>query len=100
VTLVLHDWGSALGSHWAQRHRDRVKAIAYMEAIVQPRSWTDFPEGRDSLFRAMRSPDGERLVLDENFFVETVLPNSVLRTLSLCRAHDYAEPVLDAAGKP
>jgi haloalkane dehalogenase len=82
VTLVLHDWGSALGFHWAQRHSDRVKAIAYMEAIVQPRSWSDFPEGRDVLFCAMRSPDGERLVLDENFFVETVLPKSVLRTLN------------------
>ncbi len=92
VILVLHDWGSALGFHWAQRHRDRVKAIAYMEAIVQPRRWSDFPDGRDALFRAMRSTDGERLVLDENFFVETVLPASVLRTLSDEEMDAYRAP--------
>ncbi|PZS25158.1 MAG: haloalkane dehalogenase [Pseudonocardiales bacterium] len=92
VTLVLHDWGSALGFHWAERHRDRVTAIAYMEAIVQPRHWRDFPEGRDALFRAMRSPDGERLVLDENFFVETVLPKSVLRTLGDEEMDAYRAP--------
>jgi haloalkane dehalogenase len=92
VTLVLHDWGSALGFHWAQRHRGRVKAIAYMEAIVQPRTWTDFTEGRDALFRAMRSPEGDRLVLDENFFVETMLPKGVLRTLSDEEMDAYRAP--------
>jgi haloalkane dehalogenase len=92
VTLVLHDWGSALGFHWARRHRQRVKAIAYMEAIVQARRWSDFPDGRDAMFRAMRSPDGERLVLNENFFVETVLPNSVLRTLTDEEMDAYRAP--------
>jgi len=92
VTLVLHDWGSALGFHWAERHRERVRAIAYMEAIVQPRRWTDFPEGRDALFRAMRSPQGERLILDENFFVEKVLPKSVLRRLSEEEMDAYRAP--------
>ncbi|MFD1937601.1 MULTISPECIES: haloalkane dehalogenase [Nonomuraea] len=92
VTLVLHDWGSALGFHWAERHRERVKAIAYMEAIVQPRLWTDFPPGRDALFRTMRSPEGERLILQENFFVETVLPKSILRTLSDAEMDAYRAP--------
>lgn len=92
VTLVLHDWGSALGFHWAERHRECVKAIAYMEAIVQPRRWADFPEGRDALFRAMRSPEGERLILDENFFVEEVLPKSVLRRLSAEEMEAYRAP--------
>ncbi|MFF5209270.1 haloalkane dehalogenase [Streptosporangium sp. NPDC000396] len=92
VTLVLHDWGSALGFHWAERHRERVKAIAYMEAIVQPRRWTDFPPGRDTLFRAMRSPEGERLILEENFFIETVLPKSVLRPLSDAEMDVYRAP--------
>lgn len=82
VTLVLHDWGSALGFDWARRHPQRVNAIAYMEAIVQPRQWRDFPPEREPLFRALRGEDGERLVLDENFFVETVLPHSVLRALT------------------
>jgi haloalkane dehalogenase len=92
VILVLHDWGSALGFHWAKRHAERVRAIAYMEAIVQPRRWTDFPRGRDALFRAMRSLDGERLILDENFFVETVLPKSVIRPLTDEEMDAYRAP--------
>jgi haloalkane dehalogenase len=92
VTLVLHDWGSALGFYWAFRHRQRVKAIAYMEAILQPRRWADFPNGRDAMFRAMRSEDGERLVLDENFFIETVLPKSILRQLSEVEMEAYRAP--------
>jgi haloalkane dehalogenase len=82
VVLVVHDWGSALGFHWARRHAERVQGIAYMEAIVQPRRWEDFPNGRDAMFRALRSEKGERMVLDENFFIETVLPNSIVRRLS------------------
>jgi len=74
VTLVLHDWGSALGFYRAFRHPRQVKAIAYMEAIAMPRRWSDFPPGRDQMFRALRSSEGEHLVLDENYFVETVLP--------------------------
>ena len=92
IILVLHDWGSALGFHWAYRHQERVQAIAYMEAIVQPRRWEDFPNGRDTIFRALRSEKGERLVLDENFFVETVLPKSILRKLSDEEMDAYREP--------
>ena len=92
VTLVLHDWGSALGFHWAARNPGRVKAIAYMEAIVQPRLWTDFPPGREELFRAMRSEQGEKLVLEENFFVETVLPRSVVRVLTEEEMDAYRAP--------
>ncbi|MFI6317229.1 haloalkane dehalogenase [Nonomuraea sp. NPDC050556] len=92
VTLVLHDWGSALGFHWAHRHAERVRGIAYMEAIVQPRLWSDFPEGRDTLFRAMRGPEGVRLCLEENFFVETVLPKSVLRALTPEEMDAYRAP--------
>jgi haloalkane dehalogenase len=92
VTLVLHDWGSALGFHWAHRNPERVRGIAYMEAIVQPRRWADFPPGRDEMFRAMRGPEGESLILDENFFVETVLPKSMLRTLRDDEMEAYRAP--------
>ncbi|ALN63705.1 haloalkane dehalogenase [Lysobacter antibioticus] len=92
IALVLHDWGSALGFHYARRHPQRIAAIAYMESLVQSRSWADFPAGRDSLFRAMRSEQGERLVLDENFFVETVLPKSILRQLSEEELQAYRAP--------
>lgn len=92
VTLVLHDWGSALGFHWACRHPQRVKAIAYMEAIVQPRRWEDFPNGRDALFRALRSEQGEALVFGQNFFIETVLPKSILRPLETTEMEAYRAP--------
>lgn len=92
VILVLHDWGSALGFHWARHNPERVRGIAYMEAIVQPRLWADFPPGRDQLFRAMRAPSGESLILDENYFVETVLPKSVLRTLDEREMAEYRAP--------
>ncbi len=95
VTLVLHDWGSALGFYRAFRHPAEVKAVAYMEAIVQPRRWEDFPTGRDAIFRALRSPQGERMILDENFFVETVLPKSILRTLSDEEMEAYRAPYRD-----
>jgi haloalkane dehalogenase len=92
VTLVLHDWGSALGFYWAFRHPRRVRAIAYMEAIARPRLWSDFPSGRDQMFRALRSGDGERLVFDDNYFVETVLPRSILRQLSDEEMAAYRRP--------
>jgi haloalkane dehalogenase len=82
VTLVVHDWGSALGFHWARRHPERIRAIAYMEAIVQPMRWKDFGDGPDNIFRALRSEGGEALVLDQNAFVERILPGGVLRPLS------------------
>jgi haloalkane dehalogenase len=94
VTLVLHDWGSALGFHRAYRHPQHIRAIAYMEAIVQPRRWEDFPQGRDKIFRALRSEEGERLVLDENFFVETVLPRSIIRRMSETEMDPYRKPFL------
>jgi haloalkane dehalogenase len=92
VTLVLHDWGSALGFHWAHRNPARLRGVAYMEAIVQPRRWTDFPPGRDELFRAMRAAQGESLILDDNLFVETVLPKSILRTLDEREMEAYRAP--------
>jgi len=95
VILVLHDWGSALGFHWAFRHEERVQAIVYMEAIVQPRRWEDFPSGRDAIFRALRSENGQKLVLDENFFVETVLPRSVIRKLTDEEMDAYRAPFMN-----
>ena len=82
ATLVVHDWGSALGFHWAHRNSERVKAIVYMEAIVRPLAWADWNEQARSVFEGFRSPDGEEMVLQKNIFVERVLPGSVLRGLT------------------
>jgi haloalkane dehalogenase len=99
VTLVVHDWGSALGFHWASRHPDRVKAIAYMEAIVQPLRWADFPPPRDERFRALRSDQGEQLILQKNAFVETVLPRAILRTLTDEEMEAYRAPFSTAESR-
>ncbi|MDJ0498857.1 MAG: haloalkane dehalogenase [Acidimicrobiia bacterium] len=82
VTFVIHDWGSALGFDWANRHRNRVKGIAYMEAIVQSVSWEMWPEDARSIFEKMRSPAGETIILEKNVFVERILPSSILRDLT------------------
>jgi len=82
VTLVGHDWGSALGFYWAHRHPDRIRAIVYMEAIVRPVTWDEWPESARGIFQAMRSPAGEEIVLQKNVFVERILPASVLRGLT------------------
>jgi haloalkane dehalogenase len=92
VVLVLHDWGSALGFDWAEQHRDRVAGIAYMEAIVTPLSWADFPDNGRRIFEGFRSPAGENLVLERNMFVEGVLPGSILRTLSDDEMAAYRTP--------
>ncbi|MGB3681289.1 MAG: haloalkane dehalogenase [Rubrobacteraceae bacterium] len=82
ITLVVHDWGSGLGFHWASRHPDLVRGIVYMEAIVRPMTWDEWPESARGIFEAMRSEAGEELVLDENVFVERILPSSVIRDLT------------------
>jgi haloalkane dehalogenase len=99
VTLVLHDWGSALGFHRAFRHPQAIRAIAYMEAITRPRRWADVPAGRDAMFRALRSSEGERLALDENYFIETVLPKSILRRLSDDEMAAYRRPFATRASR-
>src|SRR5215510_9961548 len=82
VTLVVHDWGSALGFDWARRHPESVRGISYMEALVRPTSWVEFPDQARELFQALRSPAGETMVLEQNFFIEQLLPGGILRTLS------------------
>jgi haloalkane dehalogenase len=96
VTLVLHDWGSALGFHWARRHPERVRGIAYMEALVAPVTWQDWPEAARKIFQAMRSSAGEEMVLDKNVFVERILPASVLRGLTPGEMERYREPYRQA----
>ncbi len=92
VTLVGHDWGSALGFHWAHRHPERVRGLAYMEAIVRPFSWEEWPRVARGIFRAMRSEEGKELILKENAFVELILPASVLRTLTDEEMEVYRRP--------
>lgn len=95
VTLVGHDWGSALAFHWAQRHPARVRCIIYMEGIVRPLARDEWPEPARAIFQAMRSPAGEEIVLRKNVFVERILPASVLRVLTEEEMAAYRRPSLE-----
>lgn len=95
VTLVVHDWGSGLGFDWARRHPDAVAGIAYMEAIVRPLTWDEFPADGREIFQAFRSEAGEDLILAKNLFVEGVLPASVLRDLG-ADLDVYRAPFMEA----
>ena len=92
VVMVVHDWGSALGFDWAQRHPQAVRGICYMEAIVRPLTWDEFPDAARGIFRGFRSEAGEEMVLDNNLFVERVLPGSVLRDLTEAEMEVYRRP--------
>src|SRR5258708_12624486 len=92
VTLVLHDWGGALGFDWAYRNQQRVRAIAYMETFVAPLTLDDLPESFHPTLNAVRSLEGEALVLDENMFIQKMLPGVTPRTLSVHAIADYRPP--------
>jgi len=96
VTLVVHDWGSALGFDWALRHPEAVKGIAYMEAIVMPLTWDEWPDAARGVFQGFRSEAGEDMVLEQNVFVEQVLPGSILRDLSDDEMAEYRRPFSEA----
>ena len=95
VTLVVHDWGGGLGFDWANRHRDAVRGLVYMETIVMPVEWSDWPDSARGIFEAMRSEAGESIVLDKNVFVERILPASILRTLAEAEHDEYRRPYLE-----
>lgn len=96
IVLVIHDWGSALGFEWALRHRERVAGVVYMEAIVTPLTWDDWPENARRAFQGFRSDKGEEMILANNRFVERVLPASVLRKLSDAEMAEYRRPFANA----
>lgn len=95
VTLVIHDWGSGIGFLWAMRHAAAVKGVAYMEAIVKPVSWANWPESAVGIFKGFRSEKGEDMILNRNMFIEGVLPSSVLRPLSDAEMDAYRAPHLE-----
>ncbi len=95
VTLVIHDWGSALGFDWANRHREAVMGIAYMEGIVMPVNWDDWPEAARGVFQGFRSEAGEEMILEKNVFIEKVLPGSVIRKMSDEEMTVYRRPFLE-----
>jgi haloalkane dehalogenase len=94
VTLVGHDWGSALGFDWAYRHPNAVRGIAYLEAIVAPVTWADLPPPAAELLKALRSPAGEQMILEQNMFIEALLPSGVSKVLEPDVLDEYRRPYL------
>ena len=95
ITLILHDWGSALGFYWAMKNPEKIKAICYMEAIVSPINWSDWPEQARGIFKGFRSAKGEDLILKRNMFIEAVLPSSIIRKLTKDEMDEYRKPFLN-----
>ena len=96
VVFVIHDWGSALGFDWANQHRDRVQGIAYMEGIVTPLTWEDWPENATRVFQGFRSESGEEMILTKNLFVEGVFPSAVIRDMTDEEMAVYRKPFAEA----
>jgi len=92
IVFVIHDWGSALGFEWARRHPERVAGIVYMEALVTPVTWADWPENARRAFQGFRSDGGDDMILAKNMFVERVLPGSILRQLTDAEMAEYRRP--------
>ena len=95
TTFVIHDWGSALGFNWCYHNPDSVKGIAYMEAIVKEMTWEDWRDEAKGIFQGFRSDAGESLVLEKNYFVERVLPGSIIRRLRDEEIEEYRRPFLN-----
>ena len=95
ITLVLHDWGSALGFNWSYKYPELVKGIAYMEAIVKELSWDEWNDKSKGIFQGFRSDAGEYLVLEKNYFIEKVLFGSIIRTLNDEEKKEYRRPFIE-----
>ena len=95
ITLVIHDWGSALGFHWAQEHPSQVKGICYMEGIVMPLTWEDWNQDAKGIFQGFRSEAGTEMILRKNLFIEAVLPGSIIRDLSAEEMDEYRRPFIN-----
>ena len=95
VVFVVHDWGSALGFDWSFQNQERVQGIAYMEGIVKPVTWDEWPENAVKIFQGFRSDSGESMVLDKNIFVERVLPSSIIREMTEEEMNEYRRPFLN-----
>lgn len=96
VVLVVHDWGSALGYHWAYRHQDRVQAIAYMEGSSGAKNFADLDPASQQFFGALRSEAGETMILEQNMFIEQILPGQIIRNLTTEEMDVYRAPYLEA----
>ena len=95
ITFVVHDWGSALGFDWLRWRPKAVKGVCYMEAIVTPITWAEWPDDARPVFQGLRSEAGDEMILQKNLFVERVLPGSIIRDLTDDEMTVYRRPYLN-----
>jgi len=95
IHLVIHDWGSAMGFQYARENPDRIKSISFMEAIVMPLTWEQWPENARNIFQLMRSEVGEEIVLEKNVFVERILLNDSANGFSEEEKAEYIRPFIN-----
>ena len=96
INLVIHDWGSAMGFQYARENADKIKSITFMEAIVMPLTWDQWPENARNIFQLMRSEAGEEIVLEKNVFVERILLNDSADGFSDEEKAEYIRPFKNA----
>ena len=101
ITFLFHDWGSALGFHYAMRNEENIKGLAFYEAILKPReSWDEMAESGREMFKAFRTPKiGWEMIVTKNQFIEVRLPQGIVRELSDQEMDHYREPYLDPASR-
>lgn len=100
LTLVMHDWGSALGFHYAMRHESNVKGLAFMEAILMPLNWEMWREGTREIFQGFRTPEvGWDMIVNKNMFVEQILPGAIVRKLSEEEMNHYRGPFKEPSSR-
>jgi haloalkane dehalogenase len=101
ITFVIHDWGSALGFHYASRNQGNVKGLAFMEGILLPApAWDTFPADFRQIFQAFRAPEvGWDLIVNQNVFVEQILPGGIARQLTEEEHNRYREPYTEPASR-
>ena len=96
INLVIHDWGSAMGFQYARENANKIKSITFMEAIVMPLTWDQWPENARNIFQLMRSDAGEEIVLEKNVFVERILLNDSANGFTDEEKAEYIRPFIDA----
>jgi haloalkane dehalogenase len=100
ITLVLHDWGSVIGFHYATRHEHNIKGLAFMEAALHPMpGWDDLPPDNRSFFQTVKGPNSWDLIVNQNMFIEQLLQRLVLRQLTPEEMTYYREPYLEPSSR-
>ena len=95
IILVIQDWGSGIGFHYAHRKKENVAGIVFFEAIIRPIEWKEANLMERFLFKRFRHPKkGYKMIVENNFFVERFIPLMAGRKLKKEEMDHYRAPFL------